>query len=95
MATSKLPKSRLESKRFEASRKRIESDCERFDDLVDGLLNSISIKPDFFKLISKNGLQSARASLPDNNGEIRNIVIFFKDLPKVIYLVDVAEEPEE
>lgn len=82
------------SKQFEANQKKIEPDCKRLDDLIDGTLTAIAHGPELLDYVDKEGgLQVCRCRIPDNEGVFRNLSIFFINKPETIYLVDIVEAP--
>jgi|GEM_PF-3646186 len=98
MASRKLPNGKgwQYSKRFEEGQKKIEPDCQRFDEMIEAALESIAANPTLFAFVDEEKkLQSCRVRTATKDGAIKPVTIYFIDLPETVYLVDVIETPVE
>jgi len=96
MVSEHLPKGWQESKKFTNSKKLIEEDSRRFDEMIDGVLISISANPTNFDFVDQSKkLQVCKARVVTNDGALKPTAIFFIDFEDTVYLVDIIEIPNE
>lgn len=85
------PKNLIESKLFEASKKKIIPDAKRFDDAINAITFVVAKKPEEFPEIGKTGIRVAKTK---RTPDMPSMSIYFKEFEQKIVLLDVKVVPD-